>query len=307
MDQETFLNLPTEEIADLVRERGPRVCVFPINGTRRWFMLEHADAAEQTPETYLDIAGRRHVELYRLFFDHGIEILLTPIFGPDILKRGTSYAPIIESGLTWFARNQVFLDFYEDYDVRVSVYGDAAGYLRETTYEDALAAFETLEERTTSHQHYRLLFGVCAHDAAETVANIGVRFHQKHGRLPTKREIIETYYSEYIPPVDLFIGFDRPAVFDMPLVANGNEDLYFMVSPSPYLETNTLRRILYDHLYARRIDDADYNSLKATDLEMLRRFYYQNRQSVLGLGRRQLEDSVWLPYPQVEAIERFEI
>ena len=297
---ETFLNWPTEKVAEVVRADGPKVCVFPINGTRRWFMLEHANAAEQAPETYLDIAGQRHVELYRLFFDHGIETLLTPIFGPDILERGTSYAPIIEAGLTWFARNEAFLDFYDAHDVRVRVYGDAARYLNGTPYQEALTGFETLATRTASHQAHRLFFGVCAHDATETVAKISIRFHQKHARPPTKLEIVEVYYGEYVPPVDLFIGFDRPTVFDTPLIATGNEDLYFTVSPSPYMDNETLRRILYDHLYTRRIQDTEYQMITTTDLENLRRFYHRHRYRVLGLGHRQIRDTVWLPLPQVE-------
>jgi tuberculosinol/isotuberculosinol synthase len=269
-------------------------------------MLEHTNAAELSPETYLEIAGRRHVELYRLFFDHGVETLLTPVFGPDILGRGISYAPVIEAGLTWFARDQAFLDFYKAYDVRVRVYGDTARYLESTPYEDALIAFEALDSRTASHQQHRLFFGVCAHDATETVAQFSINFHQMHGRPPSKQEIIEGYYGEYISPVDLFIGFDRPAAFDMPLIATGSEDLYFTVSPSPYLDAETLRLILYDHMYARCIDDADYHTMTINDLEALHTFYHRNLHHVLGLGQRQLNSAVWLPRPQVEPVEKFE-
>ena len=74
MEQETFLHLPNEDVAHIVREAGQKVCVFPINGTRRWLMLEHPEAvAEDFVEAYLNIAGRRHVEPDRLglkgFFD----------------------------------------------------------------------------------------------------------------------------------------------------------------------------------------------------------------------------------------------
>jgi len=40
---ESFLQLPTDEVAALVRATGRKVCVFPVNGTRRWFMLEHSE------------------------------------------------------------------------------------------------------------------------------------------------------------------------------------------------------------------------------------------------------------------------
>jgi len=306
MNREAFLNLPTKRLARLVREAGPKVCVFPINGTRRWFMLEHpAQAASGVAEDYLRIGGQRHVELYKMFFDHGIDTLLTPSFGPDILDRGSGYRSILEEGLVWFARNGDFLTFYDDYDVRVRVYGDVERHLAETPYHHALDAYDRLARRTASHRTYRLFFGICAHDSVEKTAEISVRFHEKNGRLPTRREIIEAYYGEYVEPVDLFIGFaDRPAVFDMPLIATGSEDVYFTVSPSPYLDEQTLRAILYDHLYARRIDDAGYADLSAADWRALGRFYTVNRHHVLGLGRKDPSRRFWHPLPEVTLPQR---
>jgi tuberculosinol/isotuberculosinol synthase len=296
------LSWPVERVAECVHRDKPRICVFPINGTRRWFMLEYPqEAASGTAQTYLEIAGRRHVELYRLFFDHGIDTLVTPIFGPDLLERGDEYRRLMVPGLLWFAQNAAFTCLYEDYDVRVRVYGDARRYLGNTPYEQALAAFDEMERQTAAHRRRRLFFGVCAHDPAETVAHIGARFHEEHGILPDKRQIIEAYYGEYVEPVDLFIGFDRPSAFDMPLIATGNEDLYFTVSPSPYMDVETLRRILYDHLYARRIDDANY-TLSAQDIETLGRFYSLNRHRVLGLGRKHKSGAFWYPLPQVELV-----
>lgn len=302
MKAETFLNLPTAEIAQLVRQDGPKVCVFPINGTRRWFVLEYPEqASADFTETYLPISGRRHIELYKLFFDHGVDTLVTPIFGPDLLERGDGYRTLLERGLRWFAQNEDFLDFYATYDVRVRIYGDAERYLKGTSYADALDVYEALARRTAAHQSHRLFFGVCAHDAAETVARFGVRFYEEHGHPPTKREIVEAYYGEYVEPVDFFIGFaDRPAVFDMPLIATGSEDLYFTVNPSLYLDAHTLRAILYDHLYARRVNDANYGTLSSEEWRTMADFYARNRHRVLGLGSRHGSDCFWYPLPQVE-------
>jgi tuberculosinol/isotuberculosinol synthase len=302
MDFETFLNLSTDEVARIVHAEGPKVCVFPINGTRRWFMLEYPDLArENFVETYLDISGQRHIELYKLFFDHGIDTLVTPIFGPDLLERGEEYRSLLEQGLFWFAQDREFLAFYDAYDVRVRIYGDVQRYLENTPYESALDAYDGVARRTASHDRYRLFFGVCAHDATETVAAFSADFYQKNGNLPKKREIVAAYYGEYVPPVDLFIGFaDRPAVFDMPLIATGSEDLYFTVAPSPYLNACTLRAILYDHMYARRVDDADYEALSPRGWQALGEFYTQNRHHALGLGRRHESKSFWYPLPQVE-------
>ena len=300
MNIKTFQNLSTNEVAELVHKAGSQVCVFPINGTRRWFLLEHPEmAAGNYLADYLRIAGQRHVELYQLFFDHGIDTLLTPIFGPDILERSAAYNQMIEVGLLWFAQNQTFLDFYEAYDVRVKVYGDAEHYLAGTPYEEALAAFQELEERTAGNQSCRLFFGVCAHDAAESIAKIGWQFRQTNGKLPTKREIVTAYYGEYVKPVNFFIGFNRPAAFDMPLIATGAEDLYFTVAPSPYLDRETLRTILYDHLYTRRIDDSDYGKVTGDEWEAVQKFYAANRHKVLGVGEQKHNGKFWHPRPQV--------
>ena len=300
MELETFLNLPTEEVARIVREAGPKVCVFPINGTRRWLMLEHPEAvAEDFVRAYLDIAGRRHVELYQLFFDHGVDTLLTPVFGPDILARGEGYDALVRDGLSWFARGQDFLDFYDAYDVRVRVYGDYRRYLEPTPYAEVIDDFMDVERRTASHNRYGLLFGVCAHDAAETVAELGVRFYEAHGRLPNKRELVEAYYGEYVAPVDFFIGFDKFAAFDMPLVSTGNEDLYFTVAPSPYLHTQQLRNILYDHLYARLKEESSYIEMTEADWVMMREFYQANVGNTSGVGRC-YAGGIWYPLPQVK-------
>lgn len=263
-------------------------------------MLEHPEAAEQNfVEAYLNIAGQRHLDLYRLFFDHGLDTLLTPIVGPDILERGDGYAEIIAQGLLWFAEDANFNAFYDAYDVRVRVYGDSERYLRDTPYAPVLDAFERLAERTASHSTRRLFFGVCGHDPAETVAAIGAQFAGLYGRLPDKREIVESYYGEYVEPVNLFIGFDRPAAFDMPLIATGHEDLYFTVSPSPYMDERTLRSILYDHLYARRINE-QYSQLTSEDWQTLTNFYRANRHHVLGVGHQAADGAIWYPLPQVE-------
>ena len=300
MDAQAFSSLPTTEVARLMREAGPKVCVLPINGTRRWFMLEHPEQASTNDmRAYFEAGGQRHIEIYGQLFDHGVDTLLTPIFGPDLLERGEQYGQLMEPALLWFAQNQAFHDFYDRYDVRVRVYGDTKRYLENTPYAPALQAYAELAERTKHHSSCRLFFGVCAHDPAETVAEFGVRFHQEHGHVPNKRLIIEAYYGEYISPVDFFIGFDRLSAFDMPLIATGNEDLYFTVSPSLYMDAQTLRAILYDHLYARRIDESDYSALSSSDWQALASFYKLNRRSVLGLGRKHTSGHYWYPLPQV--------
>ncbi len=299
MDIETFQQLPTAEVARLARAAGPLVCGLPINGTRRWFALEYPEQAKLDDlSVYLEITGQRHIDIYRLLFDHGVDTLLTPVFGPDLLERGDDYLKLAEQGLAWFAQHPAFLDFYEAYDVRVRVYGDVARWLSGARYAPIRQAFDDIARRTAHHRRHRLFFGVCAHDSAETIAEIGVQFQRDHQRLPDKRAIVKAYYGEYVAPLNFFIGFDRPTLFDMPLIATGNEDLYFTVSPSLYLDAPALRSILYDHLYARRVSD-DYAGFSSDDWQTLAAFYRVNRQHVLGVGRPLIDQHVWCPLSQV--------
>lgn len=281
-----------------MRQDKSRVCGFPINGTRRWLMLEYPEEAERDfVGAYVRLGERRHVELYKLLFDHGIDTLLTPIYGPDILGRGEEYDAVLSRGLLWIAQGEEFARFYDEYDVRVHVYGDYVRYLENTPYAPAISAYDNLARRTASHSRYRLFFGACADDPLDTVSQIVVRLYQQLGYPPDKRQIIEAYYGEYIEPLDLFIGFERPAVFDIPLILSGFEDLYFTVSPSPYLDASILRSILYDHLYARRVVEDTYDELAPEDWQMLKEFYTSNRRQVLGLGRMHKTGSFWYPLP----------
>ncbi len=301
MTPEIFHNLPTEEIARLVREKGGKVCVFPVNGTRRWLMLEHAEeATTDYIEAYLRIVPRRMVELFGLIFDHGVDTLLAPMVGPDLLERGEDYLRLAARGLTMFARNPDFLEFYDRYDVRVRFYGDAQRHLRGTSAAGALEAFDEVTRRTASHCRRRLFFGIFANDATETTAEIAIRFYQEHGHAPDRRQIVEAYYGEYVAPVDLFIGFGPFSAFDMPLLSIGREDLYFTVSPSPYLDAETLRAILYDHLYGR--SEPEYHELTGGDWQSLRRFYHLNRRVVLGVGVTTARGRIWLPAGGVQPL-----
>lgn len=298
LDVETFRHLPVGGVARLVREAGPKVCVFPINGTRRWFMLEYPSGQlKDMASIYIDETANRHIEIYKLLFDHGLDTLLTPVFGPDLMERGEDYMQVAAEGLARLATHPNFLRFYREHDVRVRFYGDYARFLNQTPYAYLANLFDEVTAQTLTHDRYRLFFGLFAHDATETVGEIAVRFYQQHGRPPNRREIVKAYYGEDLGSVDLFIGFDKFAAFDMPLLATGMEDLYFTVSPSLYLTEGQLRDILYDHLYARR-EEPDYEQVGAGDWDLMKDFYRANMEKTQGIGVKR--GDIWYPLPQVK-------
>jgi adenosine tuberculosinyltransferase len=306
MELSNFLELTTADIAEHVRQGGLRVCVFPINGTRRWYALEHGEKAEQNAQTYIALARERHLQICRMFFAHGIETLLTPTFGTYVQQRGERYMKLFTEYVTQLTAHPDYLSLYDEADVRVRFYGDYRKHLTQTPYEFVCEQFDRITAKTLPNGQHRLFYGVFAHDAAETTAERAVTYYQRYGHAPDKAALVEMYYGEPVPPVDLFIGFSKFRAFDMPLLTNGRESLYFTVSPSLYFTERQLREILYDFLFARRAHKTDYGSLTPDDRANVRNFYHANIGKTLGVGRVHTASGLWYPLPQVELIERFE-
>jgi len=298
VDIETFQRLPTEEVARLVGETGPKACVFPTNGTRRWFMLEHRPEREEDfAPAYLDAMRKRQIEIYQLFFDHGLDTVLTPFFGPYLMKRGAGYVQMAAEGLAQMVTHPDILDFYKAHEVRVRFYGDYRKFFEPTPYAHLSDLLDEAAGQTLAHNRHRLFLGVFAHDSAETIAELAVHYYVEHGHIPDKRTLIELYYGEYVEPVDLFIGFSKFRAFDMPLLTRGTEDLYFTVSPSPYLTERQLRDILYDHIFTRP-GDVDYSAMDSDGWAWMSDFYRSNLGNTLGVGMKRQD--AWYPLPQVK-------
>jgi adenosine tuberculosinyltransferase len=301
MDAMTFYNLPTEDIATLVRNSGPKVCVFPINGTRRWFMLEHPSVTEENyQKAYLEAMIQSYIRLYSMFFEHGLNIVLAPAFGPDLMARGEEYTQMATKGWVQMVNHPDFIKFCESCQVRIRFYGNYEKVFKATPYAHLLEVFNKLSMETAKHNQNRLFFGLFAQDATETIAELSIHYYKQHQCVPDKHTLVELYYGEHVPPVDFFIGFDKFAAFDMPLVSTGNEDLYFTVAPSPYLTQNQLRRILYDHLYMRPEKETDYSEITEEELTLMREFYQSNSDKTLGIGARHQQAKFWYPMPEVK-------
>jgi tuberculosinol/isotuberculosinol synthase len=298
VDQETFLKLSTLEVAKLVRAAGPQVCVFPVNGTRRWFMLEHAQDVKDDPvQAYLDITGKEHIKLYKLCFEHGLDTLVNPIFGSTHFMRNNEYMQKIGAdGMARLTTHPDFLSFYKNYNVRVHFYGNYRKELAKTPFAYLIDLFDTITKDTTRNNGHRLFYGIFANDATEMIAELSVQYFQKTGQIPTRDELVELYYGEYVEPASLFIGFSKLKVYDYPLLALGKENLYFTVAPSLYLNASQLRMILYDHIYLRDIEELDYAQMPKQDFLSMQNLYRAGRENTLGIG--ELHDGIWYPILQ---------
>jgi tuberculosinol/isotuberculosinol synthase len=242
----------------------------------------------------MDISIANHVELCAMLFDHGIHTILAPVFGRELMTRGDEYTQRVGiDGLVRTATDRNYRDFFSKYNVKVRFYGDYRDVLTGTPYEYALSSIYDVTEATKHNTGFRLFFGVFADEATETVARLSVEHYLAEGSIPDKRTLVRKYYGEDMPPVSIFVGFDKFSVFDMPLLATGEEDLYFSVSPSPYMTECQLRAILYDHIYIRPTPEPDYTQLTSEELSWLRDYYQKNKDFAFGLGT--LRFNLWIP------------
>jgi len=292
MERDKFLNLSAEEVANIVRAGGSRVCVFPFNGTRRWFLLEYGrDFSGDAAKNYVELTAHGYINTYKLVFDHGLDTIVAPVFGGEILNRGDEYMREIGANMTLLATHPAFLEFYETYGIRVHFYGDYRGKLRGTPYAYICDTFDEITRKTAHHTKRRLFYGVWADESTETIAELSVKHYQAHGKVPSRRDLIEKYYGEYIEKADIFIGFEKFNVFDYPMLGWGEESLYFMVAPSLYMNQNQIRNILYDYVYLRPVQDPDYFMMSTEDFEKMRKYYEVNREVTFGVG--EMRGGIW--------------
>lgn len=292
MDLQSFLILPTEEVAALVRASGPKVVVFPFNGTRRWFLLEHGRNVHENPaQAYIDLTAKAYIKIYKLLFDYGLDTVVAPVFGGEILNRGVEYMEQIGKGMSLLAEHPYFLSFYSEYNVSVHFYGDYRRQLSGTSYSFMLNLFDEVTKQTAQNKTHRLFFGVFGTDATEAIAERSVEFFKQNNRVPTRRELIEWYYGDVIEKADIFIGFEKFNVFDYPLLGWGEESLYFTAAPSLYFNERQLRSILYDYIYLRPVQDPVYEEMPGKDFEAMRTHYQNNREATFGVG--ELRGDIW--------------
>jgi len=298
---ERFLELSTEDVAERVKATGHKVCVFPVNGTRRWFMLEHADKiGDDFFEAYMDLSIKNHVQLCSMLFDHGIRTILAPVFGRELMQRGDEYTKRVGmDGLVRTATDESYREFFDTYNVRVRFYGDYRDVLTGTEFEYVLNSIYEVVDNTKNNTKYNLYFGVFADEVTETVARLSIEHYLAHNAVPDKNTLIRKYYGDNVPPVSMFIGFDKFSVFDMPLLATGEEDLYFSVSPSPYITERQVRAILYDHIYVRKAPEPDYTKMAKDELDWLRDYYHKNKDYAFGVGK--LKFNLWFQESRDEA------
>jgi hypothetical protein len=288
-----WLNWPRERVARWVSAQPqPVVIGWPFNGTRRWYRLykhENPDAQD-----YVTTIIRHQAEKHRLVFAHGVKAILAPCFGAELLQRGPDYTQRVLGGLLKLGDDAVNQEMFNA-GVRLRFYGNYEEMLDTPAFRPLLNACAELTAATVNGDGPLLLIGLFADDPYPTIARLSIEFAKKRGYPPNRQELIEAYYGLAIPDLSLYLGFAQPALFDIPLLSAGVEDLYATLTPSPELTERQLREILYDHLIVRRTPETDYEVLSDEAQAALAEYNRRYRGVTLGIGRIDPLTGVWNP------------
>ena len=303
--EEEFLKLPAEVVSKIVKEKKmPKVGVFMPDSTRRTGILFY-DLKPESPDfirRIYDRINQSFFDVVKIMFDHGVPTLLLPLLNPGNLRRGDIFKKAsLLHGLKFLFTDPLWVDFYEEYDIRVKVFGNMEE-LREFDY--VLEWIAEIEEKTASNSQRRLFLGIAYSNWFEypRLVKLGIEFFQRTERFPSVHELIEIYYRDRIDEVDYMI---RPTMIrdsDMqPLLISGRKtQMYFTVSPFIFFNDTVFKKILYDLIYLRTVTKGggDYKDSEVEGLKPLKEFYVENRNSVIGMGRK--IGKVWVPREEIE-------
>ena len=288
-----WLSWSTEEVAQWIAALPrPVVMGWPFNGTRRWYLLHRRNNPDT--EDYVTTLIRRQAEQHRLVFAHGVSTILAPSFGTELLRRGSTYARQALGGLLQLADDAVYQEMLAA-GLRIRFYGDYEEKLNVLGCRPMLKACADLISATASGNGPLLLIGLFADAPYPTIARLSVEFAEQKGRPPNRQELIEAYYGCAVSDLTLYLGFAQPALFDIPLLTTGEEDLYATLTPSPSLTEKQFREILYDNLITRRTAEGDYEELSDEAQAALAAYNDRYTGVTLGIGSRDPLTGIWNP------------
>lgn len=302
ISKDAFMGLEKSEVAELLEHAGsPRTVVLVPDNTRRTGIL-YKDIKSNSRYFERDLFNTLSSPFRRLIktvFDHGIKTLFIPSLTHGNLSRNKKYVDSHFKIATRLILNEErWINFYEENGIRVRIYGDAS-LIQSLGYHDFFNWARNLEAATEAHSRHTLFWGYACTGSIETmrIIDLCIDFSEKHGRRPSNKEIMELYYGEYVDDVDLFIrpGEIRDSDCQPPLIS-GNAQMYFPMCPLTELDEDFFKEILYDYLFCRVTSGGrkEYSKkMDSSELQRIKTFYHQNRDTIIGLGER--IGDFWVP------------
>ncbi|MCB9460354.1 MAG: hypothetical protein H6670_11950 [Anaerolineaceae bacterium] len=272
--------------------------IFSPGGSSRWYFLEYGNMQEGyfQPDRFMAYSKavfKRIVEIASMMMADGVKNVFIIAITPKISERTPEYRQFVADSLRLMADQEAQL-LYAEASIRVGFKGRWQEILDAYEIPEVYNAFTDAETATADGEHN--LFWCTQEDPIPAPLTPFVQeYLQTNNRLPNQSELCEAYYGETVTHADMFISNNKPSVTGQvpPLLSVG--DLYFTMSPCLYLNQSDWRRVLYDHVFARRVTYRDYRKITEDSVNNLKNYYDNNRGKVIGVGAFHPDTQTWRP------------
>jgi hypothetical protein len=254
MKPDTFLALDQTAVAEQLRAAGSSCWAIAMGGTRRAYLAEGGTLSGPSDlEGYFRWAEAAQRAIYEQLFRFGVESII--LIGRVPADRGPAYAAIVRGILDRLVCSEERLASYRQLGLRVQVAGDVGQLAALVEAPELPGQFGRVVEETAGSRGPNLvyLFRGSWYEPAIEEAQRGYELGLRLGRLPARDELVADFYGLALPPLGVYVGSGRARVGLLrPPFLSGNEDLYWAHGPLNRLDQGAWRRIIYDHLWARR-------------------------------------------------------
>jgi len=303
-----FLNLPADEVKHIVQKHEkPKTGIFVADGTRRLVMCQNrfSPTSDDFYKEYTKVFVDSLMKSLKIFFEHGLQNLFFPLFGPSLLLRKNKFQTItIPTAYQKIFLSDEWLNFYRENGIRLKAYGDLSQLNKiDTLHLNMADGIKNTIEATASNDKHTLYFGFMSENTpCMEMPEMIINFYKSHQRPPDYREMLETYYGEPIRKADFVIFSDKLSHRALPpFISTRKSKIYYLPVPG-YLGFNerNYRRMLYDLLFVQPVDSIpEYAAEELNNIESLRDYYATHQDTIVGV----VEKSGNLMVPGIEEIK----
>lgn len=283
----TFQGLSEAAVAEQVRAAGRSCWALAMGGTRRAYLAQGGVLAEPADlDGYYHWAEAAQRAVFERLYGYGVESII--LIGRIPVDRGAAYAAFLRETLQRLVGNAARRECYQRLQLRVRVAGDFEQIAAAVDAPDLRALFTELISTTAQASGPTLtyLFRGAWHDPAAEEAQFGYQLGMQLGRAPTRAELVQAYYGEPLPPLSVYVGSGRPRIGMLrPPYLCGSEDLYWAHGPLMRLDDAAWRRVIYDHLWARRTTGGRNYASDDHTLLTIRNALLAQDGHIIGVGR----------------------
>jgi undecaprenyl pyrophosphate synthase len=308
LTRDAFLNLSSSEVTEIIKKEGrPKVGVYLPDGSRRAAIILQ-EAIPKTNDYYNKILGvhlNKFYEDIKIMFEDGLNTLIIPCLKHSNFERDSISIKIIMNSIQTFFRNEKWLDFYDNLDVKVNVYGDFS-YIESKGYGQIYDWANEIQKSTKNNKTHKLFWGITASNRYEIprIMDLAVNYYIEHNKKPSDIELIKLYYGDIIDDVDFLIRAAEIRDSDMqpPIISGVKTQMYFLVAPAYISFTReNYRKIIYDLIFYRSEllgkKNYDLNDIENIDIKSVSQYYKSNNDSIIGLGGK--IGKFWLPNTKI--------